>query len=158
MSPERSRGRLEDSPQLSRILRDLMTRQNFGVLCTQSRGQPYGSLMCFATSDDLARIWLATARDTRKFKNMRADNRVAFLVENTGNRPADTFEAVVATSTGRVAELDDAEKNAALERYLSKNPQLKEFVVSPSCALLQLAVEVYQVVTRFQEVAEIRVG
>jgi uncharacterized protein YhbP (UPF0306 family) len=158
VNPGKSRIRLEDSPELSRILHDLMTTQNFGVLCTQSRGQPYGSLMCFATSDDLARVWLATERNTRKFRHMRADNRVAFLVENTGNRPSDTFEAVVATGTGRVRELDGVEKSPALERYLVKNPQLTEFVTSPSCALLQLVVGVYQVVTRFQEAVEVHVG
>jgi hypothetical protein len=89
---------------------------------------------------------------------MHANNRVAFLVENTSNDPSDTFEAVVATGTGRVGELDGAEKSAALERYLVKNPQLKEFVSSPSCALLQLEVEVYQVVRRFQEAVEVQVG
>jgi hypothetical protein len=103
-----------------------MTTQNFGVLCTQRQGQPYGSL--------------------------------AFLVENTGNEPSDTFEAVVATGTGRVDELDGVDRSAALERYLFKNPQLTEFVASPSCALLQLTVEVYQVVRRFQEAVEVQVG
>jgi len=135
-----------------------MTTQNFGVLCTQSRGQPFGSLMCFATSEDLARIWLATERATRKFKSMHADNRVAFLVENAGNKPSDTFEAVVATGTGKVGELTGADKSAALERYLAKNPQLTEFVASPSCAFLELKVEVYQVVRRFQEAVDVRVG
>ena len=158
MNPGKPKGRLEDSPELRRVLHDLMTTQNFGVLCTQSQGQPYGSLMCFATSDDLARVWFATERNTLKFKHMRANDRVAFLVENTGNEPSDTFEAVVATGTGRVGELDGAEKSAALERYLVKNPQLTEFVASPSCALLQLAVEVYQVVRRFQEAVEVQVG
>jgi hypothetical protein len=158
VNPEKPKGRLEDPPDLRRALHDLMTTQNFGVLCTQSQGQPYGSLMCFATSDDLARVWFATERSTRKFQHIRADNRVAFLVENTGNRPSDTFDAVVVTSTGMVGELDGVERSAALEKYLVKNPQLTEFVSSPSCALLQLAVGVYQVVTRFQEVAEIQVG
>lgn len=158
MNPGTPGSRLKDSPELSRILRDLMTTQNFGVLCTQSGGQPYPSLMCFETSDDLACVWFATGRHTRKYENMHADNRVAFLIENTGNKPSDTFEAVVATGTGRVGELDGVEKRAALERYLVKNPQLKDFVASPSCALLQLAVEKYQVVRRFQEVVELQVG
>ncbi len=158
MNPGTYGSRLEDSPELSRILRDLMTTQNFGVLCTQSGGQPYASLMCFETSDDLARVWFATGRHTRKYENMHADNRVAFLIENTDNKPSDTFEAVVATGTGRVGELDGVEKSAALERYLLKNPQLTEFVASPSCALLQLTVGVYQVVRRFQEAVELQVG
>jgi nitroimidazol reductase NimA-like FMN-containing flavoprotein (pyridoxamine 5'-phosphate oxidase superfamily) len=134
-----------------------MMAQNFGVLCTQSEGQPYGSLMCFATSDDLARVWFATERKTRKFENMHADNRVAFLVENTGNSPADTFEAVVATATGRVSELDAVEKKEALGPYLVKNPHLTEFVSLPSCAFLQLTVEAYQVVRKFREAVEVRV-
>jgi uncharacterized protein YhbP (UPF0306 family) len=145
-------------PELSRVLQDLMTTQNFGVLCTQSGGQPYGSLMCFAASDDLARIWLATERSTRKFKSMDADNRVAFLVENTANKPSDTFEAVVVTATGKVGELTGTERSAALERYLVKNPQLTDFVASPSCALLELAIEVYQVVRKFQQAVEVGVG
>ena len=158
MNPGTPGSRLKDSPELSRILRDLMTTQNFGVLCTQSGGQPYPSLMCFETSDDLACVWFATGRHTRKYENMHADNRVAFLIENTGNRPSDTFEAVVVTGTGRVGELGGAEKSAALERYLLKNPHLRDFVASPSCALLELAVEKYQVVRRFQEVVELQVG
>lgn len=158
MNPGTPGSRLKDSPELSRILRDLMTTQNFGVLCTQSGGQPYPSLMCFETSDDLACVWFATGRHTRKYENMHADNRVAFLIENTGNKPSDTFEAVVATGTGRVGELGGAEKSAALERYLLKNPHLRDFVASPSCALLELAVEKYQVVRRFQEVVELQVG
>ena len=158
MNPGKSKDRLKDSPELRRVLHDLMTTQNFGVLCTQGQGQPYGSLMCFATSDDLARIWFATERNTLKFQHIHADNRVAFLVENTGNEPSDTFEAVVATGTGRVDELDGVERSAALERYLVKNPQLRDFVASPSCALLELAVGAYQVVTRFQKVVELQVG
>ena len=158
MSRATPQGRLEDSPELNRLLHDLLTTQNFGVLCTQSQGQPYGSLMCFETTDDLALIWFATSRNTRKFKNMDSDNRVAFLVENTGNKPSDVFEAVVVTGRGRVGELEGVEKSAALERYLAKNPQLTEFVASPSCAFLQLAVEVYQVVRRFQEAVEVQVG
>jgi nitroimidazol reductase NimA-like FMN-containing flavoprotein (pyridoxamine 5'-phosphate oxidase superfamily) len=149
---------LEDSPELSQLLHDLMATRNFGVLCTEGQGQPYGSLMCFATSDDLARVWLATERNTLKFKHMHANDRVAFLVENTGNEPSDTFEAVVATATGRVSELEGAEKSAALERYLAKNPQLTEFLASPGCALLQLEVEAFQVVRRFQEAVQVRVG
>jgi hypothetical protein len=54
--------------------------------------------------------------------------------------------------------MDGVDRSAALERYLFKNPQLREFVASPSCALLQLTVGVYQVVRRFQEAVEVRVG
>jgi hypothetical protein len=41
--------------------------------------------------------------------------------------------------------------------YLGKHPHLEEFVTSPTCALLRIKVEKYIVVTRFQEVREIKI-
>ena len=39
---------------------------------------------------------------------------------------------------------------------LRKHPALKPFVAEPGCALVTVAVEAYQVVTRFQSVVEFR--
>ena len=83
---------------------------------------------------------------------------VAFVVNNASNRPSDVFEAVAATGTGRARELTGAEREAASEQYLAKHPHLKEFTTSPNCALVEVNVEMFHVVTRFQEVVEIRVG
>jgi nitroimidazol reductase NimA-like FMN-containing flavoprotein (pyridoxamine 5'-phosphate oxidase superfamily) len=151
------RGRLTDVPELSRVLQDLLATQNFGVLCTQGSGQPYGSVVCFATSEDLSRIWFSTTRSTRKFTHIQGDDRVAFVVDNASNRPSDLFEAVAATGTGHARELRGAEREAASERYLAKHPHLREFADSPNCALVEVRVEVFHVVTRFQEVVEIHV-
>ena len=158
MNGGKVRGRLTDVPELGRVLRELLATQNFGVLCTQGEGHPYGTVVCFATSDDLARIWLSTTRSTRKFTQIMGDNRVAFVVHNASNQPSDCFEAVAATGTGHARELGGAEQEAASERYLAKHPHLKEFVTSPNCALIEVGVEVFHVVTRFQEVVEIHVG
>jgi nitroimidazol reductase NimA-like FMN-containing flavoprotein (pyridoxamine 5'-phosphate oxidase superfamily) len=145
-------------PELSRVLHDLLARQNFGVLCTQGEGHPYGTVVCFAASDDLSRIWFSTTRSTRKFVHIQDDNRVAFVIDNTLNRPSDLFEAVAATGTGHARELTGAEREAASERYLAKHPHLKEFATSPNCALVEVSIETFHVVTRFQEVVEIQVG
>lgn len=158
MESETIEGRLTDTPQLRRILHKLLTTQNFGVLCTQSGGQPYGTVVCFAASDDLARLWFATTRSTRKFAHIAADARVAFVIENTTNLPSDVFEAVAATGSGRARELHGAERASAQERYLAKHQHLKEFVSSPGCALVEIGFATFQVVTRFQEVVEIHVG
>jgi nitroimidazol reductase NimA-like FMN-containing flavoprotein (pyridoxamine 5'-phosphate oxidase superfamily) len=155
---EQIQGRLTDIPRLRRILQRLLATQNFGVLCTQSGGQPYGTVVCFAASDDLARLWFATTRSTRKFTHIAADDRVAFVVENTANLQSDVFEAVAATGSGRARELTSAERAFAQERYLAKHQQLEEFVSAPNCALMEIGFETFQVVTRFQEVVEIRVG
>jgi nitroimidazol reductase NimA-like FMN-containing flavoprotein (pyridoxamine 5'-phosphate oxidase superfamily) len=151
-------GRLTDTPELRDILQRLLTTQHFGVLCTQSGGQPYGTIVCFVVSEDLGRLWFATTRATRKFAHITADNRVAFVVENTANQPSDVFEAVAATGSGRARELQGTERESAQQRYLARHAHLKEFVTSPSCALIELVFETFQVVTRFQEVVEIAVS
>ena len=152
------RGRLTDVPELRQVLHDLMATQRFAVLCTQGGGSPYGTVVCFATSDDLSRIWFSTTRSTRKFTHIQEDDRVAFVVDNASNQPSDLFEAVAATGTGRARELTGADREAASERYLSKHPHLAEFASSPNCALVEVRVEIFHVVTRFQEVVEIHVG
>jgi len=152
------RGRLTDVPELRRVLQEVLATQNFGVLCTQGQGHPYGTVVCFATSGEMDRIWFSTTRSTRKFTHIQDDDRVAFVVDNASNRPADLFEAVAATGTGHARELTGSDREAASERYISKHPHLKEFASSPNCALVELRIEVFHVVTRFQEVVEIHVG
>jgi len=44
-----------------------------------------------------------------------------------------------------------------LKVYLEKHPNLEEFVTGPNCALLRIKVDKYIVVTRFQEVREIKI-
>lgn len=151
-------GRLTDVPELRRVLRDVLATQNFGILCTQGGGHPYGTVVCFASSEDMGRIWFSTTRSTRKFTHIQGDARVAFVVDNTSNRPSDLFEAVAATGTGRARELEGEERREAFRTYLAKHPHLEQFASSPNCALVQVDVDVFHVVTRFQEVVEIHVG
>jgi nitroimidazol reductase NimA-like FMN-containing flavoprotein (pyridoxamine 5'-phosphate oxidase superfamily) len=151
-------GRLTDVPELRRALHELLKTQNFGVLCTQGQGHPYGTVVCFATSDDMARVWFSTTRSTRKFTQIQGDDRVAFVVHNASNRPSDLFEAMAATGTGHARELTGPERQAASGRYLAKHPHLEEFTASPNCALVEVEIQTFHVVTRFQEVVEIHVG
>jgi hypothetical protein len=51
----------------------------------------------------------------------------------------------------------DSKLNEVLAIYLAKHPMLKDFVQSPSCSLLQVKVETYYLVRRFQNVVELHV-
>jgi len=152
------RGRLTDVPELRRALHDVLATQNFGVLCTHGQGAPYGTVVCFATSDDMDRVWFSTTRSTRKFTHIQEDDRVAFVVDNTSNRPSDLFEALAATGTGHARELTGDDREVASKLYLAKHPHLRDFAASPNCALVEVRIETFHVVTRFQEVVEIHVG
>ena len=154
----RVRGRLTDLPEVRQVLVELLSTERFAVLCTQREGHPYGTVVCFAADEDLSHILFATTRSTRKFSHMQAADRAALVVENTANCASDIYEAVAATATGRVKELAGAEREEAVGRYLGKHAYLEGFVTAPNCALMALSVDAYHVVTKFQEVVEVRLS
>ena len=133
----------------------LFRSQSLAVLATHNEGQPYGSLVAFAATHDLDYLIFSTTRSTRKFANLSADPRVAMVIDNRSNHPSDLRFAMAVTATGRAEEIQKHASEDFLTIYLNKHPHLKDFVSSPSSALITIRVEVYYLVTRFQNVVEI---
>jgi len=149
---------MESPERVKPILRDLFAAQSLAVLATHDDdGQPYASLMAFAATDDLKQLLIATARSTRKYANLAADPRVALLIDSRSNRDSDIHRAVAVTVLGEAREVEEAERDRLVRLYLSKHPHLEEFVRSPSCALIQVRVARYHLVSKFQEVMELHV-
>jgi hypothetical protein len=144
--------------ELGRNLHETLSAQKLGVLATSGSGQPHASLVGFVASADLRSLTFATPRATRKFTNLQSTRRVAFLVDNRSHSTSDFQQAVAVTAYGPAEELHGAEREAARERYLEKHPFLRDFTGAPSCAIVQIQVERYSLVTRFQEVAELEVA
>jgi len=140
------------------MLQELFAAQRSAVLATTENGQPYLSLMAFATTSDLQYLLVATYRATRKYRNIEADPRVALLVDNRTNQPTDTEQAMAVTALGAAKEVGAAEKDRFLQIYLAKHPHLEKFVTSPECALIEVEVERYFVVSNFQEIRELVPG
>ena len=148
---------MDKSPQLTQILKNLFSSQRLATLATQGKGQAYGSLVAFAASDDLKHLLFATTRATRKYANLTGAPRVAMVIDNRTNQESDFHKTIAATATGTVKEVEGKEKESFLKLYLSKHPYLKDFVTSPTCALLCLEVETYYVVSQFQNVMELHI-
>jgi putative heme iron utilization protein len=136
----------------------LLTQQTLAVLSTHHEGQPYASLVAFAASDDLKVILFATSRSTRKYANLAGDSRVAMLVDNRSHRAEDIHEAMALTAVGVAREPRDADLATWRSIYLERHPYLESFVTAPSCALIQVVVQRYLLVRRFQEVSEWMIG
>jgi len=147
----------EDLDTLGKV-HELFLVQRLAVLSTRSGEQPYSNLVCFAASDDLRHILFATTRATRKYANLMREARVALLIDDRSKDPADTFRATAVTALGSARELEGEEAAKARKTYLERHPHLEEFVSSPSTAMLQLDVEKYILVTRFQDVRELEVN
>ena len=139
-----------------RRLKRLLKSGKLAVLATHRNGQPYCSLVAFSHTRDLKYLIFATCRSTRKYENLSADKRVSMLADSRTNRESDFHKAEAVTITGKATEVSKGMRNEYLRTYLRKHPELKGFVSSPNCALLRLKVNKYYLVSRFQEVMEIR--
>jgi len=146
---------MENADDLMPLLGELLQSQRLAVLGTHDAGQPYCSLVAFAATDDLRQLVFGTTRSTRKYANIEADGRVALLVDSRNNEEDDFHDAVAATAVGNAGEVTGPEKARYLELYIAKHPYLRDFVESPTCSLLCVAVTTYYVVQRFQEVTEL---
>ena len=129
-----------------------MNGQSLGVLATCGDPYPHSSLVGFAATEDLKHIVFATIRDTRKFKNIQKNANVSILIDSHTNQAADFKDAVALTVLGNATETLNTERESFLSIYLKKHPYLKEFVLTPNCALVKIAVHKYIVVSNFQNV------
>jgi len=142
---------------LSRI-KNVFESERLSVLSTQKDGQPYASLVAFAVTRDLKQMLFLTPVTTRKFDNLTASPKVAMLVNNSRNQAEDITNAVSITATGRAVALRGDDKKQFLDIYLERHPHLKDFAKAPTTALVSVAIDMYIMVSRFQNVVEIRMG
>ena len=140
---------------LGERIKRLVAEESYGVLCTQSQGQPYGSMIAFAFTEDLSTALFATSRFTRKYQILTECKRVAIVVNNRDKFPSDLNKIEAITVTGRSAEIQrDSTDSRLVDLLVQKHPHLKSFITSPSTAVFRVNVVRYFHVHRFQEVRE----
>lgn len=147
----------DDKKELKEKIAKLFSQQKLAVLSSYGNGLPYASLVAFAATEDLQYIVFATTRSTRKYANLVTESNVALLIDNRTNTEKDFSYATAATALGRAEEVKEPEREYLINIYLKKHPHLKQFVTSPSCALLKVSVIKYYVVNRFQNVQELHI-
>ena len=147
-----------DDKELKHELLALFRLQRLSVLSTNAGDQPYASLVAFAAGPDLKCLYFATSRATRKYANLSGNPNAAMLIDNRSNEAADFRQAMAVTASGIVEELGPSSKDAFMENYLAKHPNLLEFLNAPATAAMCLWVRTYYVVSRFQNVIELRVN
>ncbi|MBN1319421.1 MAG: pyridoxamine 5'-phosphate oxidase family protein [Thermoleophilia bacterium] len=139
------------------LVRELLDSQRFAVLSTLSETGPYSSLIAFWASDHLSQVVFATMRASRKFSLLAAHPQVALLFDDRSNRDSDVSEATAVTAIGIAAELaDEGSRAAAWTALAARHPGLTTFLADPGCAFVRVDVDVFYVVTRLQNVLELR--
>lgn len=142
-------------PSLPQRIRSLLDGQPYAVLCTQGGGQPYGSLVAFAFTEELAALFFGTPKTTRKFHLLSACDRVAMLIDTRAADSTELTRVEAVTVTGRSAILErgpDYEQGLAC--LSERHPHLRSFFQAPTTALVRIEVIRYFHVSRFQDVRE----
>jgi hypothetical protein len=140
---------------LDRRIRRLVESQPYAVLCTQGQGQPYGSLVAYAMTQDLAYAAFATPKATRKFRLLSECDHVALVVDNRPEFPGQLMEVEAVTATGRALLVEEGDEFERWARLLTgRHAYLTKFVRSASCGLFRIQIVRYFHVSRFQEVRQ----
>lgn len=141
------------SKDIKNILKELMQKQGLAVLATIGNDQPYTNLVAFVVTDDLRHIFFATPRFTRKYSNLQSSKNASMLIDDRSNNLVDFKDAVVVNAMGKVEEVEKSDQFSKL--YLEKHPHLKDFLISPTSALMRMQIEKYVVASSFQNVTEV---
>ncbi len=138
---------------LKERLNSLMKEQTLAVLASFHDNEPYTNLVAFVTSDDLKYIYFVTPVSTRKYSYLSVSRKASMMIDNRSNDESDFKDAMAVNATGHVIEIEKSNEIKAL--YLEKHPYLRDFIQSPSSALMRMNVERYIVANKFQNVVEI---
>lgn len=147
---------MSDADLAARISRQLAAQLQ-GVLATQDDDRLHTSLMAFAETADLSQLLFATLRETRKHANLLRNPQVSFLVDNRCNSATDYTAAVAISVQGQAGEVaaDRVPELSAL--LLHKHPQLREFLAQAGCALMQIQVSHYRVISCFDTIETLKI-
>ena len=136
-------------------IRRLANEQDYGVLCVQGGGQPYGALVAFAFSEDLRHVTFSTPIATRKYRLLAECDHVALVIDNRPDKIDELMEVEAVTATGRSHLIERGEEFDHWAGLLVlRHPYLKAFVQAATCALFRVDVVRFLHVVRFQEVRQ----
>lgn len=134
----------------------LVKGQGHLVLATCGEGRPHASLMSFCASPEApgagGEFWLATLRDTRKYRNLLENGRASLLLDDRGEPGSGGVPGMALTveaELGPFAREDDrARARAAL---LARHPALGGFLALPEAEVLRLVALRYQLLSGLTE-------
>ena len=152
---DESRPSADSQEAVDARIRRLVQSQPFAVLCTQGDGQPYGSLVAYAMTRDLAHAVFATPKATRKFRLLSECDHVALVIDNRPDFPNQLMAVEAVTATGRAAMVEEQEEfDRWADLLTGRHAYLSEFVRSASCGLFRIRIVRFLHVSRFQEVRQ----
>jgi len=113
-------------------IKRLIKAKDICVLATVLEGVPHCSLMNYVADEDCSEIYMATQKNTKKYKSLTQNNTVSILVDTREeNAGADRPEAKAITIAGVFQKIEDEKKKAIVtSRLLEKHPYMNVIINS----------------------------
>ena len=127
-------------------IQTLIQANRICVLATVSEGEPHCSLMSYATDDDCREIYMATHKETKKYRNLTANPSVSLLVDSRqdiGAHPAAQTKALTISGTFQ-RNLDEKKIAAARARLFEKHAGLKNIFNDPDTEIVIIKIRAVQ--------------
>jgi heme iron utilization protein len=131
---------------IKELIHGALQTSRFAVLATESGGQPYTSLIAITPFENFGQLIFATYRNTRKYRNLSQNSKVAILIEVGDVNMKDLHERIVLSIFGQTEEINIAENKEAYQAHLKRHPEMESFMLSSDCALILVIAQSYQVV------------
>jgi nitroimidazol reductase NimA-like FMN-containing flavoprotein (pyridoxamine 5'-phosphate oxidase superfamily) len=120
---------------MRRDIQKMISENKVCVMATVADGAPHCSLMSYATDNDCREIYVATLKDTKKYRNLTANPSVSLLIDTRDADPRGKTRAL--TVTGIVQTINNDKKIAEIRKVLLKrHPDLKDFFNNPDSQIV----------------------
>ena len=112
------------------------------VLATASEGEPHCSLMAYVPDESCREIYMATHRNTKKYRNLRENPAVSLLIDTRESRSdRDRTEAEALTVAGVFEEIEDTARLTHIRaELLVRHPHLDNFMSHPDAVIMCIRV------------------
>ena len=135
---------------LSRALR-------FAVLATLAKDGPHLSLVALAITPDRDSVLFATPKKSEKYRNIKADKRVAILLDGSRGKAGGVLDGEAISLNGTARVVGKGARREELAAILeARHPELSEFLAAPTTALVRIGVECATHVEGFQKITVLR--
>ncbi|MHA2351927.1 MAG: pyridoxamine 5'-phosphate oxidase family protein [Candidatus Thorarchaeota archaeon] len=145
------------NPEVKKRIDKVLKSQSIAVLGTSKDNEPYSSLVGFVVSDDLRELVFATMRQRLKYRNIEANPRVTFMIDDRNVQDNDFNETTSVTIIGSADDVKGKEREEYAALLVDRHPVLTDFVSSPACAVIRVAIDKIFVVSDFESVVKIGV-
>jgi nitroimidazol reductase NimA-like FMN-containing flavoprotein (pyridoxamine 5'-phosphate oxidase superfamily) len=124
-------------------IQKMISENKVCVMATAADGAPHCSLMSYATDNECCEIYMATLKDTKKYRNLIVNPAVSLLIDTRDSDPKGKTRAL--TVTGVFQVIDNDKRIAEIrEALIKKHPDLKDFFNNPDVRILVIKAKALQ--------------